>query len=101
GADGPGSGVFLDGEGEVDVDVLGPAEFLGDLQHRLVFFLVVAAVPPDGQLVRLGTRRHREGERADGGGACSEGTDLEKLPAGLTHARVSSLKPAEASPQES
>jgi hypothetical protein len=88
GADDLVAEVFLDGEGDVEVDVLRLAELLGDLQHRLVFFLVVAAIPPHHQLLRLAARHHGKAHRARGG-ARAHGGGLEKLPAGLTHSLVS------------
>ena len=88
GAEGLVAAVLLDGEGDVEVNVLGLAEVLGDLQHRLVLFLVVAAVPPDGQLLRLGTRHHRESEDA-GGSAGADGARLKEVSTGTAHALVS------------
>src|SRR6185436_11253721 len=75
--------VFLDGEGDVEVDVLLLAEVLGDLQHRLVLFLVVAAVPPHRELLLLAARHHGEPEGPRGG--AGPGGGLEECPAGLRH----------------
>jgi hypothetical protein len=76
--------VFLDGERDVEVDVLRLAEVLGDLQHRLVLFLVVAPVPPHRELLLLGARDHGEPESARGG-AGADGGGLEELAAGVGH----------------
>src|SRR5262249_25101345 len=77
--------VFLDGEGDVDVDVLGLLELAGDLDHRLVFFLVVPAVPPHHDLPGLGPRHHGKADRSGERPCPGRRGRLEEIPAGLTH----------------
>jgi len=50
GADDLGAQVVLDGEGDLHVHVVLAGEIRRDLLHALVFFLVIALVPPDDEL---------------------------------------------------